>query len=152
MKNSKSGFIGEYRINHSINTPSPISDYDYDPSREGRRFYSTYSHKLAIFDRYTDMELVSINFSSFTCAEILSSLYKMYATHAWVHITVQGEYLSNNPNTPVSMTFTTSNDGINDMIISIYSSGSVIGTFKIPNIKNFIDILEFDEIEDMFIL
>lgn len=152
MKNSKSVLIGEYKIIHSINESSPVSDYDYDPSREGRRFYSTYAHKLSIFDRYTEMELVSINFSSYTCADILSVLYKMYACQSLIHTTLQGEYLSDNPNIPATITFTSCADGINDIILTVYSSGSILGTFKFPNIKSFIDILEFDEIEYMFIL
>ena len=67
--------ISDYNINHKILEPTEVSDYDYDPDNPNRRFLCTYIHKLEIQDRFTDEEIISINFSSEVCAEIVSHLY-----------------------------------------------------------------------------
>lgn len=71
-------FTQNYRISHSIEEPSEMSDYDYDPSRPLRRFISTYIHKVEFFDVVTDQRIISLSFSSETCAQFIVGLYGVY--------------------------------------------------------------------------
>lgn len=68
-------FTQNYRISHSIEEPSKMTDYDYDPSDPSRRFVSTYLHILEFFDIITNQKLISLKFSSETCAQIIVGLY-----------------------------------------------------------------------------
>ena len=174
-------YTQNYRITHSVAEPSKMSDYDYDPDKPYRRFVSTYLHTLKISDRITDQELISLKFSSETCAQIIIGLYGVY----FKKYSYNDAYpISPDPNMSSfleeassigrimnygNITLTTINsvyinDSIrpgslvisknpNDVQFSVINAGSPIINFNIyfDDAGNLLSLLEREEMENMFV-
>lgn len=69
--------LENYNILYSINFPSKVTDYDYDPSRPNRRFISTLMHELHFYDKFTGIEIALLKFSSEICYKIRYGLIRM---------------------------------------------------------------------------
>ena len=85
-------------INYKIKEPSANMDYDYDPYNPTRRFISTYIHQLDFIDKYTEVEILSINFSSEVCATIIKNLY-LIMIEGFTLLTIQNVYCNNKSGT-----------------------------------------------------
>ena len=85
-------------INYKIKEPSANMDYDYDPYNSSRRFISTYIHQLDFIDKYTEVEILSINFSSEVCASIIKNLY-LIMIEGFTLLTIQNVYCNNKSGT-----------------------------------------------------
>ena len=90
-------------IKYKLKPTSSICDYDYDPIRPARRFIGTFSHELGFLDRVTEIEKMKLKFSSETCAEFITALYKfLYGTPSLV-VSVRDIYIDGSP-TPIIIT------------------------------------------------
>ena len=133
-----------YKITHTIKTPTKITDYDYG---DGKRYISTYIHTLEFRDKITESKIYEVSFPSDVCAQIISVLYKVMITddpHIQ-SIPVPGNANSSlhiwyTPSPSISITVTEKED----IIALFWFSGS-------EEINGLIDILDVDEMEEMFV-
>ena len=84
-----------YKIFHSIKLPSEMMDYDY---ADGKRYPTTYIHRLEVRDAITEMDIITFEFSSDVCADMICNLYKVWSTNC--EILSENECLVKLPNAP----------------------------------------------------
>lgn len=63
--------LSNYNIKYYIDLPSKASDYDYD---DGKRFISTFMHKLIFCDKITNFKNITMRFSTEVCCKIAYGL------------------------------------------------------------------------------
>ena len=66
-----------YNVIHKMIEPSKVSDYDYDPYNEKRRFYTTFFHTLEFKDPITDQSYCKLFFPTEVCQSISSALFRL---------------------------------------------------------------------------
>ena len=160
MQELRLGLVtSKYRIVHLIKIPSRILDYDYDDTNLNRRFISTYIHSLEFYDAMTGTKLYEFSFPSDACAEMIASLYKLQYDFNYIpndfRITIPSTpsvnlpllvmfYLASNTSTPTMVMRITNSctTCIDDLNIIFYGE---------QEINAFIDLLEADEVTEMFV-
>lgn len=101
-----------YDLIYSLNYPTKITDFDYDPSNPNRRFVSTLLHSLSIYDKFNDIELLNIKFSTDTCYKIKYGLTKIIDDNIInkpIFLTISDVYI-NDMNTPSVMALSKLNE------------------------------------------
>ena len=74
--------FSSFYLIHEVHAPTKNTDYDYNPADPSMRYCSSYLHKLVFEDNITHSPIVSLGFSSDTCATLISSIYKiLFDTH-----------------------------------------------------------------------
>lgn len=148
----------EYTFQHSVELPpSTIFDYDYSYTK---RFPITCLHEVTILDNVTHIPVTSFEFTSDTCAEMVHTLYRLWASTKTtlnhpidMVIKVAPEKTSNHV-----ISFVSAYAGFEHPIIwcMIRKDSNSVPEFMFrldgkEEIKSFIDLLETNDIVDMFV-
>lgn len=150
-----------YRFSHTVKIPSEMMDYDY---AYGKRYPSTYVHKLEVIDAITEMKVVTIEFSSDVCAEMICNLYRVWTTNC--------EILSENE-CPIKLL----GNSVKDYMVSFWKMSNknngrtkdsfidvfiredgctepiiILHLWSSDEIQAFINLLDVPAVQDMFVL
>jgi len=144
-----------YDVFHAVLEPSQMSDYDYDPNRPDRRFYSTYMHSLHFNDGVTDAEILGVEFTSEVWANILSTIYRIaYGTDGSFPVlnSIDGVRLENYPACRCVMLIYRNPAVDHNIHIDFVSKDTTWNfNFTQDDIGKLLEILEVDEIEDIYV-
>ena len=140
-----------YRIDYIVEEPSKFSDYDYDPFRPERRYISTYIHKLVIYDNILNQKLLTVHFSSETCAELLRVLYA--CTTGFIRVaTIHNVYTDIEGDIPMPATFTITEDNFGLFHINITCKELEFHfQFVEDQLEQVIKVIETSEVEHMYL-
>lgn len=138
-------------IRHILSETSKICDYDYDPMRPNRRFIGTFTHKLKFLDSITEENKMTLRFSSETCADMLTTIYKFLYTNPSVVSSVKDVYIDNNLY-PITITFSkVLNNKSGEKIIQISYLNKGVYSSVILNDQELESIIEMMESDDIIL-
>lgn len=138
------------RVQFISQAPSPVSDYDYDPTDWSRRFISTYLHTLVFKDMITDLDIVTLLFSSDTCAQIILAFYDMaIRSEAQAMVKTIDNIFINSTYHPGSLTVI-KHPGYIQLSIIQPQHPTIVFNLDFREAEAFMDMIDISELEDMY--
>lgn len=147
-------YLEKYFIEHDLRYPSKVSDYDYDPNNLNRRFVTTYIHYLIFKDTITNIEILSLKFTSEICARIISVLYQLSfdiedTSNSTTVISINDIFIDGK-NLPSTIIVSKVGNNVNISLAKSHETISI--SLNAIEVQEFISLLERDEILDMYVV